>query len=118
MPEYETFSKSLQCAWFRRMQEGVGNQWMTIPSFYLGKVGGPFLFDCNYDINLSNLNTVPAFYIDVLKSWAHAQGARERDDDRANPGNIILGNNKNLTIAGKFRYWKDWHTAGIERICD
>ena len=33
--EYETFSKSLQCAWVRRMQEGVGNQWMTIPSFYL-----------------------------------------------------------------------------------
>ena len=48
------------------MQEEVGNQWMTIPSFYLGKVGGPFLFDCNYDINLLNLNTVAAFYIDVL----------------------------------------------------
>ena len=81
MPEYETFSTSLQCAWVRRMQEGVGNQWMTIPSFYLGKVGGPFLFDCNYDINLLNLNTVPAFYIDILKCWADAQGARERDDD-------------------------------------
>ena len=73
LPEYETFSKSLQCAWVRRMQEGVGNQWMTIPSFYLGKVGGPFLFDCNYDINLLNLNTKPAFYIDDLKSWADAQ---------------------------------------------
>ena len=64
MQEYETFSISLQCAWVRRMQEGVGNQWMTIPSFYLGKVGGPFLFDCNYDINLLSLNSVPAFYID------------------------------------------------------
>ena len=64
LPEYETVSKSLQCAWVQRMQEGVGNQWMTIPSFYLGRVGGPFLFDCNDDINLLNLNTVPAFYID------------------------------------------------------
>ena len=100
------------------MQEGVGNQWMTIASFYLGKVGGPFRFYCNYDINLLNLNTVPAFYIDVLKSWADAQGARERDDDRANPGNIILWNNKNITIAGKSIYWKDWNAAGIERICD
>ena len=104
LPEYETFSKSLQCAWVRRMQEGVGNQWMTIPSFYLRKVGGPFLFDCNYDINLLNLNTVPAFYIDVLKSWADAQDARERDNDRANPANIILWNNKNITISGKSIY--------------
>ena len=61
---------------------------------------------------------MPAFYIDVLKSWADAQGARERDDDRANPGNIILWYNKNITIAGKSMYWKDWHAAGIERICD
>ena len=61
---------------------------------------------------------MPAFYIDVLKSWADAQGALERDDDRANPGNIILWNNKNITIAGKSIYWKDWHAAGIERICD
>ena len=80
------------------MQEGVGNQWMTIPSFYVGKVGGPFLFDCNYDIDLLNLNTVPAFHIDVLK---YAQGARARDDDRANSGNIILWKHKNITIAGK-----------------
>ena len=61
---------------------------------------------------------MPAFYIDVLKSWADAQGVREQDDDRANPENIILWNNKNITIAGKSIYWKHWHTAGIERICD
>ena len=61
---------------------------------------------------------MPAFYIDVLKSWADAQGARERDDDRANSGNIILWNNKNITIADKSIYWKDWHATGIERIGD
>ena len=31
---------------------------------------------------------------------------------------IILWNNKNITIAEKSIYWKDWHAAGIERICD
>ena len=54
---------------------------MPIPLFHLGKVGGPFIFYCNYDINLINFNTAPAFCIDMLKSWADAQGARERDDD-------------------------------------
>ena len=50
MPQYETFSKSMQCAWVQRMQEGAGKQWMIILSFYLGKVGETFIFDCNYDI--------------------------------------------------------------------
>ena len=66
---------------------------MTIPSFYLENVGGPFIFDCDYDINLLNLNIAPAFYIDMLKSWADAQDAR-----------IILWNGKNITIAGKSIY--------------
>ena len=75
------------------MQQGAGKQCMTIPSFYLENVGGPFIFDCDYDINLLNLNIAPAFYIDMLKSWADAQDAR-----------IILWNGKNITIAGKSIY--------------
>ena len=58
----------LVCAWVLRMQQGAGKQCMTIPSFYLGNVVGPFIFDCDYGINLLNLNIAPAFYIDVLKS--------------------------------------------------
>ena len=86
------------------MPQGAGKQCMTIPSFYLGKVGGPFIFDCDYDITLLNVNIAPAFYIDVLKSWADAQGALERDDDQVNPGSIILWNSENITIAGKSIY--------------
>ena len=55
------FPNSLQCAWVLRMPQGAGKQCMTIPSFYLGKVGGPFIFDCDYDINLLNVNIAPAF---------------------------------------------------------
>lgn len=88
------------------MQQGAGKQCMTIPAFYLGNVGGPFIFYCDYDINLLNLNIAPAFYIDVLKSWADAQDAREQDDDRVNPVSIILvmWSSKNITIAGKLIY--------------
>ena len=55
------------------MKDGAQNDWMTIPSFYLKKVGGTLIFDCNYDINLSELNSMPAFYIDIMKSWAEIQ---------------------------------------------
>ena len=30
----------------------------------------------------------------------------------------LLWNNKNITIAGKFIYYKDWHAVGIEKIKD
>ena len=30
-------------------EAGIGKQWMEIPSFYLESVGGPFIFDCDYD---------------------------------------------------------------------
>ena len=30
----------------------------------------------------------------------------------------ILWNNKNITIEGKSIYWKEWHTAGIDRVED
>ena len=34
------------------MKEGVGKQWVEIPSCYLDNVGGPFIFDCGYDRSL------------------------------------------------------------------
>jgi len=40
LPEFETIAKSLQTAWVQRMKNGVGDQWMIIPSFYLKNVGG------------------------------------------------------------------------------
>ena len=46
---------------------------MEIPSFYLENLGGPFIFDCDYE-KLLNLSNMPAFYIDILKAWAEVQG--------------------------------------------
>ena len=49
------------CLWVKRMKEGVGKQWMEIPSCYLENVGGLFIFDCDYDPSLLNLGSMPAF---------------------------------------------------------
>jgi len=57
----------------KRMKEGVGKQWVEIPSCYLENVGGPFIFDCDYDPSLLNLSNMPAFYIDILKAWSEVQ---------------------------------------------
>ena len=72
LPDYEIVTKSVQCAWVKRMKEGIGKQWMEIPSFYLESVGSPFIFDCDYDLGL-DLSNMPAFYIDILKAWTEVQ---------------------------------------------
>ena len=41
VPHYEIVTKSVECAWVKRRKEGIGKQWMEIPSFYLESVGIP-----------------------------------------------------------------------------
>ena len=118
LPDYEIVTKSLQCAWVKRMKEGIGKQWMEIPSFYLENLGGPFIFDCDYDLRLLNLSNMPAFYVDILKTWTEVQGLCNSDIHQNNFRSSILWNNKNITIEGKSVYWKEWHTAGIVRLED
>ena len=100
------------------MKGGIEKQWMEIPSFYLQKVGGPFIFDCDYDLRLINLSNMPAFYINILKAWTEVQELCTKDLDPKDLRNIILWNNKNITIEGKSLYWKEWHAAGGERMED
>ena len=88
-------------------------QWTEIPSFYLDNAGGPFIFDCDYDL-LLNLSNMPAFYIDILKAWTEVQGLCAADFHQNNMRSNFLWNNKNITIEGKSIYWKGRHTAGID----
>ena len=118
LPDYEIVTKSLQCAWVKRMKEGIRKQWMEIPPFYLENVGGPFIFDCDYDLHLLNLSNMPTFYIDILKAWTEVQGLCKADFHQNNIRSSILWNNKNITIEGKSVYWKEWHIAGIDRLED
>ena len=116
LPEFETISKSLQSAWVQRMKNGVEDQWMLIPLFYLKNVGGPFIFDCDYDVKFLGLNNLPIFYADVLNTWAEVR--EQTSDNEICVENVILWNNKHILIDGKSVYWKEWHEAGILRIKD
>ena len=115
LPEFETISKLLQSAWVQRMKNGVDDQWMLIPLFYLKNVGGPFIFDCDY-VKFLGLNNLPIFYADVLNTWAEIR--EQISDNEICIENVILWNNKHILIDGKSVYWKEWHEAGILRIKD
>ena len=116
LPEFEIISKSLKTAWVKRMKNSVEDQWMSIPLFYLKNVGGPFIFDCDYDVKFLGLNNIPAFYTDVLNAWAEVR--EQTSDNEICVRNIIIWNNKHILIDGKSVYWKEWHDAGILRIKD
>ena len=116
LPEFEIISKSLKTAWVKRMKNSVEDQWMSMPLFYLKNVGGPFIFDCDYDVKFLGLNNIPAFYTDVLNAWAEVR--EQTSDNEICVRNIIIWNNKHILIDGKSVYWKEWHDAGILRIKD
>ena len=108
---------SLLVSWVKRLIDGNGEAWMAIPSYYLEKVRGTFIFECNYDVDLLDLNGLPEFYVDTLKAWSKIKGECI-PENHLQICNEILWNNKNITIARKSIYYKDWHTVGIEKIKD
>ena len=113
LPEYEIITKSLPCAWVKRMQDGANEDWMIIPSRYLKNVGGPIIFDCSYDLSLLELKNMPAFYIDTLKTWAEVHDVKSAPLDKHDIKEANIWNNKNITIAGKSVYWENWHEGDL-----
>ena len=102
LPDYESIKNSLLVSWVKRMIDGKGEAWMAIPSYYLENVGGIFIFECNYEVDLLNLNGLPEFYVDVLKAWSEIKGECIPENHlqiRDEINNEM--NNKNITIAGK-----------------
>ena len=99
------------------MIDGKGEALMAIPSYYLENVGGIFIFDCNYEVDLLDLNGLPEFYVDILKAWSEIKGECI-PENHLQIRDEILWNNKSITIARKSIYYKDWQAVGIEKIKD
>ena len=108
--------KSLNIAWVNRYCKVPDSHWCTLLDSMLHKVGGAFLFQCNYELKLLDLKDLPAFFKNVLAVW---QELNSRDPiDAKEIQQEILWNNRFIMISGKSIYYKTWVNKGILRVCN
>ena len=102
---------SLMTAWVNRYCKATDSHWCALLDSMLGKVGGAFLFQCNYDLKFLDLKNLPAFYKNVLAVW---QELSSKDPLNANElKQEIIWNNRFIRINGKTIYYKTWVNKGI-----
>ena len=70
MNNFEIFVKCQRLMWLKRLLNGdelLG--WKASFDFSCSKVGGRFVFLCNYDTSKMDLKKIPPYYVDILKVW-------------------------------------------------
>ena len=101
--------KSLMSAWVNRYCKATDSHWCALFDSMLGKFGGAFLFQCNYDLKFLDLKNLSTFYKNVLAVW---QELNSKDPLNANEfKQEIIWNNRFIRINGK-----TWVNKGILRI--
>ena len=99
------------------MIESNMNNWMAIPLHYLRHVGGTLVFECDYAISMVEISGLPPFCYEVLVAWSQVQTLNSANSN-VRKTDIILWNNKHITVAGRSVYYHNWHQVGIKRIKD
>ena len=82
----------------------------------LGKVGGAFLFQCNYDLKFLDLKNLSAFHKNVFALWQELNSKDPLNANEFKQENIW--NNRFIRINGKTIYYKTWVNKDISRISD
>ena len=116
MVNFVDVEKSLKAASVNRYCLSEESHWCALLDSLLTNFGGPFLFQCNYDLKLLGLRDLPSFYKSVVTVWQELYSktllsVNEMEDE-------ILWNNRLIKIGGKTIYFKSWVIKGIRKIND
>ena len=84
------------------------NRWCVLLDSMLRKVGGAFLFQCNYDLKLLDLKNLPAFYKNVLVVWEELNSRDPIDAKEIHwkERNLMEQPLSFIVISGKSIYYK------------
>ena len=116
MIDFELMEKSLKIAWIKRFAENNHAAWKIIPEHTLSQHGGiSFFTQCQYDMQLFDLQNLPDFYRTILNYWQNFKLLT--DNDKA-AQNQIIWNNSNILVDGKPILYNSWLINGIMYIKD
>lgn len=116
MVNFEDVVKSLKITWVNRYCESAGSHWCARLDSLLTKVGGAFLFQCNYDLKMLNLNNLPPFYKNILERWQELNSKKPLNVNEFKQE--IIWNNRFIKTNGKSMFYKRWVNKGILKIRD
>ena len=106
--------KSLGLAWIARLISYSDDNWKAIPNFFFDKDGGlPFLLKCNYNTATLDKN-LPLFYHELLDYFQEVTKFSEYDKNN----DLILWNNRRITIERNSVFWKQWFDQVVTFISD
>ena len=110
---FRTMVNSLRLAWIQRLLTNSYDAWKAIPKYFFNKYGGlAFLLKCNFDSAKLDKN-LPLFYRELLDYFQELT-----NNSQYITNDLILWNNKNLTVDKKCLFWKSWFDRGIYFIGD
>ena len=104
--------KSLRLDCIARLISNSDDNWKAIPNFYFDKYGGlPCLLKCNYS-TVTLDNNLPLFYRELLDYFKELTKFSEYDKNN----DLILWNNRRITIERNSVFWKQWFDQGVTLI--
>ena len=69
MLDLESMISAQRIMCVKKYVENYESPWKYVLDFYLKKVGGKFLFQCNFDHRTLSI-TLPIFYRECLQAWS------------------------------------------------
>ena len=89
----QSAASAQQLYWIQRIKEADKQGWFQILQYYLKKIGGLFLLNCNYSKKMIDVN-IPHFYQVILERWT-SLNVRNREDSTKFQ---IIWNNRHLQV--------------------
>ena len=115
MLDLESMISAQRVMCVKKYVENYESPWKYVLDFYLEKVGGKFLFQCNFD-NRTLPITLPIFYRECFQAWSSFTNY----DSSSYEGlmNQIIWNNKYILSEGKSIFQSVFYSLGILKVGD
>ena len=115
MLDLESLISAQRVMCVKRYVENFESPWKYVLDFYLKRVGGKFLFHCNFDHRTLSIS-LPTFYRECLQAWS----SMNNYDSSSYEGimNQIIWNNKYILSEGKSIFQSVFCNLGILKVGD